>query len=63
VARVISRSRGDSVQGELLQHGRVTLRDGEGWEPIGDVLRSILFPSIVIGGASVAAVGGASVTR
>ncbi len=43
-----SKSRGDSVQGELLRHVGITLGDGEGWEPIGGVLRSILLPSIAV---------------
>ena len=49
-----SKSRGDSVQGELLRHVVITLGDGEGWEPIGGVLRNILFPSIavIVGGSS-----------
>ncbi len=36
------------MQGKLLQHGGITLGDGEGWEPIGGVLRSILLPSIAV---------------
>ena len=36
------------MQGELLRHVGITLGDGEGREPIGEVLQSILLPSIAV---------------
>jgi hypothetical protein len=49
-----SKSRGDSVQEELLRHVGIILEGGEGREPIGGVLWSILLPSIavIVGGSS-----------